>query len=202
MNGKVVDIGKASESRQKLVAEVHAMRAPDARAFVFRKDTWEVKLTATGQAHSLRGEPGTWSRLENWPDKPEWILAAVCCPRCKLPSVLTPKVHTVSQFGHVTPDFFCTQMPGGSTLNVLDTPHHCGFHRPIFLDHWNKKPLYAIATEQLRGDKWIPQIEYCHASTVAQAREHLAGSGEYKIVAIGRAIGYNVLDKEGLVLSV
>jgi hypothetical protein len=166
-------------------------------AFVFRKDTWQMQLDSSGKGLlALKGAPETWSALEDWAEKPKWLLAAISCPKCKMPSVLSRAVHTIGKMGRVSPDFICTQLP----LNYGG--HECRFHRTIYLDHWNKKPLYAVAYEERTpAGKWTANIEYCHASTPAEARFHI-GPGNYKIVAIGRAIGYNVLDKEGLVLSV
>jgi hypothetical protein len=165
-------------------------------AFVFRKDKWEVQTDARGNLLALKGAPETWTDLADWKEKPAWLLAAISCPKCKMPSVLSRAIHTIGKMGRVSPDFLCTQRP----LNYGG--YECRFHRTIYLDHWNKKPLYAVAYEERKSDgKWTANIEYCHASTPAEARFHI-GPGNYKIVAIGRAIGYNVLDKEGLVLSV
>jgi hypothetical protein len=148
-------------------------------AFVFPKSNdWEWT------ENSISGVPGTWhERIEGMP---KWTLALICCPNNHV-SILGSQVSKVSSIGKVYPSYQCRPPTGHGT---------CSFHRNAYLDRWNKKPLYACAIE--RDGK--PEMIYTHASTQAEARIQL-GPGNYRIVAIGPAIGYFVADKKGDVLT-
>jgi hypothetical protein len=113
------------------------------------------------------------------------VLALYCCPHCKTVGLLTERVHVISNVGKVEPDLRCNT---------------CHLHRPIFLDKWNVKPLYACAVERLDRGHVKREIHYMHATNAVEARFHL-GQGNYKIVAIGPAVGYLAKDEHGEVLA-
>jgi hypothetical protein len=109
------------------------------------------------------------------------VLAIYACPQCRVPGLLVEHVHVISSIGQVKPDLKCP---------------YCTFHRAIYLDEWNKKPLYACAIERWVSGKYKPEVHYMHASTPQEAQYHL-GDGKYRIVAIGLAIGFfQETDKE------
>lgn len=164
--------------------EVSRTSSLDVRPFVFRKADWSY--IGDEEKKTVRGVPGTWD--VGPVSSPTWLLAMVCCPACGTISLLHNRVHQASPLGLITPDLRCSFKKNGG--------QQCGFLRKAYLDEWNKKPLYACAVE--RNGK--PEIHYMHAKNQAEARIHL-GPGAYKIVAIGRAIGFFVHDSHGDSLS-
>jgi hypothetical protein len=148
------------------------------RPFIFRKAEWDVQ--GEGRDAAIKGIPSTWTTIKGLPSH---ILALVCCPNCGKSSILHQRIHHINHLGKVDPSFMCKYYP-------------CQFHRDIYLDEWNKKPLYACAV--MRDGK--PEMHYMHATTQQEARIQL-GAGNYYIVAIGRAVGFFVHDNHGDKLS-
>jgi hypothetical protein len=132
--------------------------------------------------------PGTWIKAEPWMNKR--ILAAFSCPNCQVISSLIDGIHKIDHVGKVQPDVQCKA-------------GNCTFHRRMYLDRWNKKPLYAVALENWnhRLQKWTPEIRYTHADSEAEAR-FMIGQGPFRIVGAAPAIGYFVDDKMGDKLNV
>jgi hypothetical protein len=130
--------------------------------------------------------PGTWIKPESWMDRR--IVAAFSCPNCKEIRFLMKGIHDVDHMGKVSPTVQCKA-------------GNCTFHRRVYLDRWNKKPLYAVAIENWNGKSWTPEIRYTHADTEAEAR-FMMGDGPFRIVAAAPAIGFFVEDKVGDKLNV
>lgn len=146
--------------------------------FIFKREEWETEGVWPNVA--IKGIPGTWcQRNRQWP---KFLLAIVCCPACCRNIIVHGEVSTIDILGKVSPSF---QHAG------------CSFHRNIFLDKWNDKPLYACAIYRENGKT---EIIYTHAQDAREARMHL-GPGNYQITAIGPAIGFFVQDKHGDKLS-
>jgi hypothetical protein len=143
-----------------------------ARAGEDGKDAWTFS-NEDGRL-GVQFVPMTWTTP---PDgMPASMLALVCCPNCRGVMALARGVHAVDPVtGRVRPDLIHKK---------------CGFHRRVHLDRWNRKPLYACAIERRgRDGRYHPEVTYCSADTQDEARFHL-GLGDYRIVAVGRAIGF------------
>jgi len=148
------------------------------RPFVFPKKEWEM----LEDGNQVKAIPGSWTPKHK--RHPSLWLALVSCPNCKNISILHKSIHAIDHLGKLTPSYAC-KYPG------------CTFHRGVYLDEWNKKPLYACAVIENNKIKHY----YTHATSQGEARVQL-GIGNYtEIVAIGRAIGFFVEDKQGLILS-
>ena len=148
---------------------------------VLPKSTWEFSTPEEGSIHApdlISYVPGTWIERLSWMNPR--LLAAFCCPNCRGIRYLVKGIHTIDHLGLVKPDISCKNGP-------------CTFHRKVYLDRWNKKPLYASAIERIVNGKIVPEIHHTHATTPQEAAFHL-GQGNYKIVAIGPAIGFKVAD--------
>jgi hypothetical protein len=166
---------------------------------VLPKGEWEFDYPVNngGKAPVYKTElvsfvPGTWIKAELWMNKR--ILAAFSCPNCKAIRFLVDGIHTIDHMGRVKPDVQCKAR---STIAGVE----CSFHRRVFLDRWNKKPLYAVAIENWNGKVWTPEIRYTHADNEAEAR-FMMGQGPFRIVSAGPAIGFFVEDKVGDKLNV
>lgn len=131
----------------------------------------EWTLLGAGTELQINGVPGSWCRKPKRLVAPQ-MMAMVCCPNCKNISVLHKKVHEIDRFGKVTPDFICKYTG-------------CSFHRKLYLDKWNDKPLYICTI--VRAEKAEYEHIFCHARSQAEARLHI-GPGVYTIVAIGLAV--------------
>lgn len=153
--------------------------------FIFAKsDEWE------NTENAIKAIPGTWR--PRYPELPSYVMALVCCPFGHI-AILHSSVSKVDYLGKVTPSYQCRIKDGT-----------CSFHRNAYLDRWNKKPLYACAIERREKNSGVfkPEVIYTHASNQAEARIQLGPGDDYRIVAIGPAIGYFVKDKLGNLLSV
>ena len=65
--------------------------------------------------------------------------------------------------------------------------------------------LFAIASERLINNSWVPEIIHTHAIDAANAKYIFLqdpAHRKHKIVAIGVVIGYHVEDEHGEVLRV
>jgi hypothetical protein len=150
--------------------------SPD-KTFVFKKAEWEY--TETEQGTAVKGIPGTWT--PPYSEAPNWLLGIISCPSCGTNLLLDNKIHNVDRLGKIHPTIQCNS---------------CSFTRVCFLDEWNKKPLYACAIE-IDGE---PQIHYMHAATQVAARAELgqvAYKKSFRIVALGRAVGFIASDSHG-----
>jgi hypothetical protein len=154
---------------------------------VLPKGEWEF-VKDENQLHPQLNSfvPGTWIKPESWMNKR--ILAAFSCPNCHAIRFLVDGIHKIDHVGKVQPDVQCKA-------------GKCSFHRRMYLDRWNKKPLYAVALENWNGSKWTPEIRYTHADTEAEAR-FMMGQGPFRIVGAAPAIGFFVEDKVGDKLNV
>jgi len=141
------------------------------------------------------GERGWSLRNENHPD---WVLAIVHCPKCRVPVSLSKQIHYI-------------RGKDGAVIPALACPHKgCGFQRFIQLHNWT--PLWAIAFERFVGIRdrkplWKPLIHYCHAHNAEEARAefyncegHLANNT--RIVDIAPVVGYNATTDDEKVLIV
>jgi hypothetical protein len=149
----------------------------ESRNFIFEKSEWEYLKSKDGV--TVKGRPGTWALP--WDNAPPGVIGIVCCPNCGSNSVLHARIHHITYLGKIQPDFRCTG---------------CPFEAITYLDKWGNKPLYACAIE-VDGK---PEIHFMHASTQAEARIHLGPvqhKRDYRIVAIGRAIGHHIEDEHG-----
>ncbi len=68
-----------------------------------------------------------------------------------------------------------------------------------------KQPLFAVALERhIRGNEWAPEMHHIHAETREQAEFHFKTINpdrrKVRVVACGAAIGYHVMDKQGMIL--
>lgn len=160
-------------------------------AFIFAKsDDWVFQRDEQNPRDSrIEGPPGTWARLpREWRSISKHIQDIICitrCPNCKNFNALHMGVHRFDHLGRVSPDYKCM---------------NCDFHRIVYLDEINDKPLYACAIERLKGGKWKPEMIYTHAQDQTEALKQLgkdAIDNRVRIVGIGRAIGFKVMDNHG-----
>ncbi len=177
--------------KPSIMAEVDRRNAVSQDTFVFAREEWKFVEMAQDDGPSRLAfaeppRPGTWTPpCEGLPAN---VLALVCCPKCKSPKiVILQGTHHVDEMGRLSPDF---------------RHHGCDFARKAYLDRWNKKPLYAIAVERKVYDRVakafniVKEIHYCHASNAGEARFHL-GPGNYRVVAVGPAVGALAVDEHG-----
>lgn len=165
---------------------------------VLPKGNWTFDYPETGfskgavlKTRLVEFQPGTWIKAESWMDKR--IIAVFSCPNCHEIRFLATGIHTIDHLGKVSPDVQCkAKLPSNA---------ECSFHRRVYLDRWNKKPLYAVALENWDGKKWTPEIRYTHADSEAEAR-FMMGQGAFRIVGAAPAIGFFVEDKVGDKLNV
>jgi hypothetical protein len=159
---------------------------------VLPKGDWEFVLPDNGIVKKLVSfVPGTWFPREDWMDPR--LLVTFSCPNCHAIRMLMKGVHDIDHMGRVKPDIQCKA-------------GNCTFHRRVYLDRWNKKPLYAVALEiwDQRKKSWKPEIRYTHAENEAEARFMMGDpiTQGFRIVSAGPAIGFFVEDKVGNRLNV
>lgn len=165
--------------------------AVSSEAFVFAREDWEFAEVDNGAggtqlAITTTPRPGTWTvPCEGFPSN---VKALLCCPKCGNHRIaLLDRIHQIDAFGKVSPDF---------------RHQGCDFARPVYLDRWNKKPLYAIviertAIERSTGKRIMQkEIHYCHATTAEEALFHL-GPGLYRVIGVAPAIGVLAADEHG-----
>lgn len=158
---------------------------PVSERLVFARSDWAC------EGASVRPEPGTWCPILPPLDPTrkaamialhrKGIWAILCCPSCRAAPLLSTKLHVADRLGVVTPAWVCS----------------CGIRRVPVLDQIRKgRILFAVAIEGVRGAR----IEYCHASSVNEARKSFGrpDPGE-RVVSVARAIGAPVTEK-GLVI--
>lgn len=158
-----------------MITEVDRSPAISTEIVVFEKAKWAVRGN-----NKIEGKPGTWFFLQG-----TGIL--ICCPKCRFPSLLHPKVTKINTKGELNPDFLCTTKNNGKP---------CGFHRKVILDKWHSnKTIYACAV--IRNGK--PDIIYVQANSQVEAKSQLGPCDS--VTAIAPAIGFFSHDKDGKVLS-
>jgi hypothetical protein len=145
----------------------------------------------------MHSVPGTWCKVpEGCPQ--DWH-CLVTCPRCKNVMVLHKAVHEISFEGHVT--LFADRRASFSCRHKDVGKPPCTLARNLWLDKWSDKPLYACAIEWISKGKVVKkEIHYMHATNHEEAKFHM-GPGNYRIVAVGPAVGALVDDKHGDRLS-
>ena len=164
------------------LANTSTVRSTHVEAFVFKKSEWEYSQDADGH-RTVKGYAGTWTTP--YDGAPPWLLALISCPSCGANLLLHDRIHQIDRLGKIHPDILCNK---------------CSFTRACYLDKWNDKDLYACAIE-VDGR---PEIHYMHASNQAEARLHMgpiAHKKSFRIVALGRAIGFVANDDHGEDLS-
>ena len=151
--------------------------------FFDKSEDWKfVEVDGEQNRKLVSFVPGTWIEVQSWMNPN--ILAVFSCPACKGIRFLVKGVHTIEHDGRVKPDIQCKA-------------NGCQFHRRVYLNRWNKKPVYACALERWnpRTQKWSPEVHYVSATSQQEAREQLGntliGARE---VSIGPAIGFFVKD--------
>ena len=186
---------------------VHSQASIDVRTIVLPRANWERARTPQGAA--LRPQKGTWYPhvVRGRSAHDVTIVPLLGCPKCggllylshtpataKALGVILgaegPVAHSIDTLGRVSPDILCRH-------------DHCGFHRRVILDRWNKtKALYAVAyVDSSKGEHGQIQIDYCHATDRKEALFHFAKSQSRRLIDAGPAVGFFVNEKTGRVTA-
>lgn len=178
--------------------DVDARPALDIKPFIAARAEWAwastlKRLNETGAVDDVLAQPppGTWDKAPPAYAK-LGLIAFLCCPACHKVSAFHPRIHTISPLGQVTPDFICGQGAPGEKK--------CAFHRALYFDRYNDKPLYACATERNVRGKWVPEIVYTLAESQTEAYLEMGADPLVRVIAIGPAIGFTSADRDGKVL--
>lgn len=165
------------------IAAFETARPVDLEPVFFNEAVWE-RREENGKIGYM-AIPGTWFVPDAATVLACGMHAMVSCPACKGVSVLLKRLHKIDGYGHLKPSFICTHERVVGKAKI-----RCSFNRDLYLNKWNKQPLYAVALEHptIAGG-WRPEIVYCHASNEKEARRH-CGPGNYRVVAVGPVVGY------------
>ena len=187
-------------SSAEVTSTIHSQASIDVRAIALPRAKWEIAVSPDGRL-ACQPEKGTWcAHIVRGRSAHEVIVVPmIACPSCNGLLMLTPSrgaakvatrllhmpvpiAHHIDHLGKVSPDIRCQH-------------GRCSFHRKVYLDRWNKtKALFAIA--YTRGAHGEIEIAYSHAIDSREARMHL-GTGDFRIIASGPAVGFFVDEKTG-----
>lgn len=176
--------------RRKITFDVNATPlGASASDFVFAKsDEWTHYRKENGKL-VFSGPPGTWYFYEGG-----GILT--CCPKCRTVSFLHPAFSEVKPDGAV----HVKQSDGQTVHSLRCGAKDCGWGARAYLDQAWGKTLYAIAVfnrrKQKRG-KDPREIHYAAANSQEEALTQVVLEGECTVIAVGPAIGFQVIDKHG-----
>lgn len=191
-------MGAEQDNLRSVVLDNRPSLNPEAEIFPREEWRWYVNETVSSNQFQFQPVPGTWWNIRKVSKEhhiaiPKSCIALLGCPSCHQTLMLIKTVHTIDQFGKVSPDVRCENMHG---------PQKCQYARQVYLDKWNDKPLYCIVFEDrnLAGELTFVK-RYCHATTRAEAIEHYGPAERRKIFDVAPAVGYKVLDKHGEKLS-
>jgi len=165
---------------------------------VLRRAMWPRLMTDRGP--SFRPIPGTWyAHIEKHGYGASVVLPIVSCSKCtkifflvhtapaseaftRMTGAAVPVTHRISPIGEVR------VLRGKEAEGDVECPH-CGLHRHLYLDQWNRlRPLYCTA--YVREGTVAPVLfMYSHASTAKEARFHM-GAVRHQVIAVGRAVGF------------
>ena len=164
---------------------------------VLRRAMWPKVMTDRGP--SFRPVPGSWyAHVEKRGYGASVVLPIVACPKCskhfflvhtapaseaftRMTGTPVPVTHRISPVGEVK-----VLATGRREEGDVECPH-CGMHRHLYLDQWNKlRPLYCIA--YIEGGQPPVQFAYSHASSRKEALFHFGGR-KVQVIDVGRAVG-------------
>jgi hypothetical protein len=160
------------------------MITESSKTVILRKAIWDIQSHDDGNGGKqtiIKPIPETWFNIRSLMPN---LLALFCCPNCQIITGADTRVSKVDHLGKLTPRFHCIP---------------CGFHGDIYFDEYHNKPLYALAL--INNKKKEIELHYTHADNQVDASKGI-DLKLFSVIGIGRAIGYNVDDKQGKQLSV